>query len=93
MIDENLLGRYEFVGTTDKGNRSAKFWHIVYDKTEQNYIATYGSLNTSGRPHDYGHDPEKVRKVIRGKLNKGYRKVAGYNETTGANSLHFIKTA
>ena len=93
MVNANILGRYEFYGSTDKGNSSRKFWHIVYDKTNQNYIATYARIGATGTEHIYPADDGKIEKLVRSKVKKGYSKVDGYNETTGANSLHFIMTA
>lgn len=93
MLSEQILGRYEFIGTTNNGNPSSKFWHIVFNKSTLEYIATYGRIGTAGTPHNYSGDYAKVQKLIKQKINKGYNKVQGYNETIGSNSVHFIKTA
>ena len=93
MVNTKLLGRYEFYGTTDAGNPSEKYWHIVFDKSRQVYIATYAGIGKTGQEHEYPNDQGKIEKLIRSKVKKGYNKVDGYNETTGANSIHFIMTA
>ena len=44
MISQDLLGRYEFRGTTDKGNPSAKFWHVIFNRDSGLYCVAWGSI-------------------------------------------------
>lgn len=78
------LGRYEFVG----GN-SAKYWHIVFDKTKRVYLAKWGKIGKSPQgSKEYSR--EQAFKKIREKVNKGYGLVPGFEESVGENSVHFI---
>lgn len=78
------MGRYEFVG-----GGSNKFWHIVYNKTTQEYVAKWGAI-TAKNFQSKVYTRKEAMKKINEKLNKGYRKVSGYEEEIGNNSTHFI---
>jgi len=81
-------GRYEMV---NQDTNTSKFWHIVYDKSKQVAICTWGRIgNRSPSPKEYTLD--EAEKKIRQKLKKGYTKVSGYDESIGCQSIHFIKT-
>jgi hypothetical protein len=90
MIQENLLGRYEYSGTTANGNRSDKYWHIIFDKTTRQYIAQWGRRSASAPQDTKVYSLPEARKKINEKINKGYNKVSGYQTTAGENSIHFI---
>lgn len=68
------LGRYEYIG-----GGSEKFWHIVYDKTNDVYLAKWGRIgNNPGGQATY--DEKQASKKIAEKKRKGYVKVDGYEE-------------
>ena len=92
-IPQELLGRYEFHGQTDKGNPSHKFWHVVYSRTEDSYAVKWGSTvvrkNIKGEKMDYTES--QLRKLIKSKIKKGYKKVDGdYDEVIGSNTAAFL---
>jgi len=87
MIPRELLGRYHCI---DPSKNHRKFWHIVFDRSTQTYIATWGRIgNSSPAPKEYTE--AQVRKKVREKIKKGYYKADGYTEVIGSQSIHFIK--
>lgn len=88
MIDRQSLGRYEYHNDSEN---SHKFYHIVYDRNQQTYIAAWGRVGTKGQYKAYT-EAEALRK-IREKIGKGYRKDQSgrYEETIGENSIDWIK--
>jgi predicted DNA-binding WGR domain protein len=84
MIDASNLGRYEYIGGS-----SAKYWHVIFNKTDRTYLAQWGRIGRDPQGEkEYTED--EVRKKVREKLKKGYSKAQGYQEESGANSLNFI---
>jgi predicted DNA-binding WGR domain protein len=83
-------GRYEYRGTTNNGNPSRKFWHVIHDKTRGVYVAKWGAIGR-GVQGTKEYSRSEVTKKIREKTNKGYSYVEGYDESIGENSIHFIK--
>ena len=82
----SIYGRYEM---RNPASNTRKFWHIVFDKSKQVAICTWGRIgNNSPPPMEY--DLSKAEKKIREKLKKGYSKVTGYDEEIGCQSIHFI---
>ena len=47
MLDKSLLGRYELVDPSKNHN---KFWHIVFNATEQKYISVWGRIGKGSPP-------------------------------------------
>ena len=89
MISKELLGRYHCINSE---KNHYKFWHIVFDKSKQIYIATWGRIGrNSPPPKEYTED--QAIKKIRDKMSerKGYKKVDGYDEVIGSQSVPFIK--
>ena len=83
----SIYGRYECI---DPSKNQKKFWHIVYDRSTQKCIATWGRIGwNSPPPKEYS--AAEAQKKIRAKLKKGYKKVTGYPEKIGCQSIHFIK--
>lgn len=68
-----MYGRYEFIGTTDKGNPSEKFWELR-DVGNGMAVATWGKIGTVGRETEYG-EGEAYKKASE-KLSKGYELVS-----------------
>jgi predicted DNA-binding WGR domain protein len=85
MISTEILGRYEF-----RDGKSNKYWWIIHDKTNGNYVAKWGRIGAVGGTKIYSL--AEARKKIMEKRDKGYIKKQGYKETEGENSIHFIKT-
>lgn len=84
---KTTMGRYEFVSGT-----SAKYWHIVFDRSKQVYLAKWGKIGKAPQgSKEYSRN--EVEKKIREKINKGYYKVPGYEDEIGSNSVHFILSA
>lgn len=85
MIDSTHLGRYELVD--DKSN---KYWHIILNKTTQEYVAQWGKITATSPQGTKVYTLKEAITKIREKIGKGYAKKMGYQETAGENSLHFI---
>ena len=85
MISESNLGRYEY-----RDNNSDKYWHIIYDRTKQVYLAQWGKRSNPSPQGQKEYSEAEVRKKVVEKQKKGYYKVNGYQTSAGANSLHFI---
>jgi hypothetical protein len=79
------LGRYEMVG-----GKHDKYWHIIFDKTKRQYTAQWGSRKATKPMGTKIYSEKEARKKIEEKMDKGYHKVKGYQETVGANAAHFI---
>lgn len=88
MIPKEYLGRYHYVNPSENSN---KFWHIVLDMSTQEYVCTWGRIGNNAPPPVI-YDEKKAWTKIREKIKKGYFKQTGYMETTGTQSVHFIKT-
>jgi len=88
MIPKEYLGRYQF---TDWSINSNKFWHIIYDMNKQTYLVTFGRNGTRGQNPLSSYDEKKAMSKIKEKIRKGYRKIEGYDETIGRQSIDFIK--
>jgi predicted DNA-binding WGR domain protein len=84
MISNEILGRYEYC---ESG--SNKYWWIVHDKTNGNFIAKWGRIGTVHGTKIYSLS--EAMKKISEKRAKGYTKKEGYKESIGENSVHFIK--
>ena len=82
-------GRYEYHGYTTKGNRSAKFWHVIHDKSNGVYIAKWGAIG-KGVQGTKEYSSTQVRTKLREKVNKGYGYKDGYEESVGSNSVNYI---
>jgi len=83
----NIYGRFECINL-EKNHR--KFWHIVLDQSKGMVIATWGRIgNRSPSPKEY--TIEQAEKKVKEKLKKGYKKVKGYPEKIGSQSINFIK--
>jgi predicted DNA-binding WGR domain protein len=85
MISNEILGRYEY-----RDGKSNKYWWIIHDKTNDNFIAKWGRIGTVNGTKIYSLS--EARKKISEKRAKGYQKKEGYKESIGENSVHFIKT-
>lgn len=83
MSNYSMFGRYEY-----RGGSSKKFWHIVYDLSTETYTASWGRIGNS--PQSKVYTRAQALKKIQEKLNKGYVKVKGYDETVGNHSVHYI---
>jgi predicted DNA-binding WGR domain protein len=83
-------GRYEYRGSTDKGNASRKFWHIIHDKSRGVFVAKWGAIGRGVQGTKEYSSSEAIKKV-REKTGKGYGYVEGYEESIGENSIHFIR--
>jgi len=81
-------GRYEMVNRSTNTN---KFWWVVFDQSLQKVICTWGRIGNSS-PEPKLYTIEEAEKKIKQKLKKGYKKVEGYEEKIGSQSIHFIKT-
>jgi len=83
----SIYGRYEM---RNPATNTSKFWWIVFDRSKQVAICTWGRIgNSSPPPKEY--TVAEAEKKIREKLKKGYSKVTGYEEEIGSQSIHFIK--
>ena len=83
----SIYGRYEMKNPSTNTN---KFWWVVYDRSKQVVICTWGRIgNQSPPPKEY--TVAEAEKKIREKLKKGYVKVSGFEEEIGSQSIHFIK--
>ena len=83
-----MLGRYEYINNL---TNSCKFWWLVYDKTNQQYIAYWGRIRNNETPQQtiYVGDNKALTK-IKEKLKKGYELVEGYYTEEGSNAENFI---
>jgi len=88
MINKEYLGRYEF---TDWSVNSNKFWHIIYDLNTSTYLVTFGRKGTRGQNPLNSYNEKKAFSKIKEKIRKGYKKVGGYDEIIGRQSIDFIK--
>jgi len=83
----SIYGRYEM---RNPSTNTSKFWYIVFDKSQNLCICTWGRIgNSSPPPKEYS--VKEATTKIRQKLKKGYSKVEGYTEEIGSQSIHFIK--
>jgi predicted DNA-binding WGR domain protein len=88
MIPQELLGRYELV---DPSVNAYKFWHIVFDRSKQEYLITYARIGKRP-PYPYYVPEKEAYTKLKSKIKKGYKKVSGdYDEVIGENSIDFIK--
>jgi predicted DNA-binding WGR domain protein len=70
--------RRDFINQTGDSN---KFWNI--DQVDNSYTVTWGKIGTEGRTNDKTFKStddciKEVEKLIKEKLNKGYREVSGH---------------
>ena len=84
MLGKETLGRYENVG-----GGSNKYWHVVYNKTTQCYVAQWGRIEKRQPQGQKEYSEKEVIKKVREKLKKGYSSVKG-NCYVGNSSIHFI---
>ena len=89
MISQELLGRYELI---DPSVNAKKYWHIVFDRSKQEYLVTYARIGKAA-PYPYYVPEKEAFTKLKSKIKKGYKKVngKGYDEVIGENSIDFIK--
>ena len=83
MINEYDLGRYE---CTEEGHN--KYWHIIFERSTQQYVAYWGRIGTKGQSIVY--DEKKAKQRIKEKVKKGYVRKDRFETSVGSQALNYF---